>query len=85
MALTQAEKNSIFLLIQEKKISVQRNEEIRGDEEAARAEIATYAPEILRIKQEAKNSNLNQLEGLQRELANLETDIATLESVLEDI
>ena len=83
MALTQAEKNCIFLLIQEKKISVQRNEEIRGDEDAARAEIAAYAPEILRIKQEARNGNLNQQEGLQRELTILDADIAVLTSVLE--
>ncbi len=70
-------------MIAEKKLSVERNEEIRGNETEARAEIALFAPEILRIKQEAKSNNELQKAGIEAELIKLEADIATLTSVLE--
>ena len=70
-------------MIAEKKLSAERNEEIRGDDDAARAEIALFAPEILRIKQESKNGNELQKASLEVELVKLEADIATLTSVLE--
>lgn len=83
MALTQEEKNCIFILIQEQKITVQRNEEIRGDELAARAVITTYAPDILQAKRAAKANNEAQIAGLELELIKLDADIATLASSLE--
>lgn len=83
MALSQAEKSIIFMLIQNNKLSAERNEEIRGDDDAARAEITLFAPEILRIKQEAKSGNELQKAGLEAEIATLDADIATLQSVLE--
>jgi hypothetical protein len=82
MALTQEEKSVIFMLIQNNKLSAQRNDEIRGNDEGARLEIAHHAPEILRLKQEVKQNNENQKAAIESEIAKLEVDIAVLTTVL---
>lgn len=83
MALTQDEKNALFIMIAEKKLTAERNEEIRGDEAGARAEIALHAPDILRKFQEAQNGDELQKTGLEIMLVTRATQIATLQSVLE--
>jgi len=82
MPLTQDEKNAIFIMIAEKKLTAERNEEIRGDEAGARAEIAAHAPELLRKFQEAQNGDELQKASLEVLLAARATQIATLQSVL---